>query len=102
MTFRELISTLLGDGRASNVLFTLTPPVVRERNVAVRLLYAGGVLTTFGLSLLCAATSAMLLLLSIGVIYYLMSQILGLKVDFDPTVLIHPVQRAASAPSAPN
>lgn len=102
MTFKEFISSLLNDGRASNVLFMLTPPVVRERTLALRLLYAGGVLTTFGLSLLSAASSAMLLLLSIGVIYYLMSQVLGLKVDFDPTVLIHPVQRTERAPSAPN
>jgi hypothetical protein len=102
MTFRELISTLLDDGRAKSVLFTLTPPAVRERTLALRLVYAGGVLATFGLSLLSASASAMLLLLSIGVIYYLMSQVLGLKVDFDPTVLIHPIQRDQSAPSAPN
>jgi hypothetical protein len=102
MTFRELISTLLSDGRASNVLFTLTPPLVREKTLALRLLYAGGVVATFGLSLLAATCSAMLLVLSIGVIYYLMSQILGLKVDFDPTVLIHPIQRDQSASSAPN
>jgi hypothetical protein len=102
MTFRDLISTLLADGRASNVLFTLTPPAVRERTLALRLIYAGGVLGTFGLSLLCAASSAMLLLLSIGVIYYLMSQVLGLKIDFDPTVLIQPMQRQKTAPSAPN
>lgn len=102
MTFRELVGSLLNDGRASNVLFTLTPPAVRERTLALRLIYAGGVLSTFGLSLLAAASSAMLLLLSIGVIYYLMSQVLGLKVDFDPTVLIHPMQRPQSTPSAPN
>src|SRR3990167_8312008 len=102
MTFRELLNNLITDGRAGNVLFTLTPPAVRDRTLALRLFYAGGVLATFGLSLLTAATSAMLLLLSIGVIYYLMSQVLGLKVDFDPTVLIQPVQRATSTPSAPN
>ena len=102
MTFRELLTNLLNDGRASNVLFSLTPPAVRERTLALRLFYAGGVLTTFGLALLTAASSAMLLLLSIGVIYYLLSQVLGLKVDFDPTVLIQPMQRAANASSAPN
>lgn len=101
MTFRELITSLLSEGRASNVLFTMTPPAVRERSLPVRMVYAGGVITTFGLGLLCAATSAMLLLLSVGVIFYLMSQVLGIKVEFDPTVLIQPVQRASTS-SAPN
>ncbi len=102
MTFKELMTTLLSEGRVGNILFTLTPPAVREKTLGLRLLYTGGVLTMFGLSLLGATCSALLLLLSIGVIYYLMSEVLGLKVDFDPTVLIHPAQREKSAPSAPN
>lgn len=102
MTFRELIAAVLGEGRASEVLSMLTPPVVRERPLAVRLLYAGGVLTTFGLSLFSAASSAMLLVLSIGVLYFLMSQVLGVKLDFDPTSFIQPLQRSHSASSAPN
>jgi len=102
MNFRELISTLLNEGRASSVLFTLTPPAVRDRALPVRLVYVGGVATAFGLSLFSAACSALLLVLAIGVIYYLMSQVLGLKVDFDPAVLIHSMQREQSAPSAPN
>lgn len=102
MSFREFIFSLLQEGRAGSILFTLTPPAVREQKLALRLLYAGGVLTAFGLSLLSAATSALLLIMSLGVIYYLTSQVLGLKVDFDPTALFQSMQRQKSAPSAAN
>lgn len=102
MTFRELIAALLGEVRADNVLFMLTPPAVRERSMPVRMLYAGGVLTAFGLSLISAASSAMLLVMSLGVIYFLMSQVLGVKFDFDPSIFVRPVQRSHSASSAPN
>lgn len=102
MTFRELISSMLGDGRTGGILHVLTPPMVREQSLGIRLLYAGGVMGTLGLSLLSAASSAMLLVMSLGVIYFLMSQVLGIKVDFDPTVFIQSPQRSQSAPSAPN
>jgi hypothetical protein len=100
MGLREIFSSLLRDGQSANVLFTLTPPMVRDRPLAIRMLYAGGVVTTLGLSLFSAASAAMLLLLAIGVIYYLLSQVLGLKVDFDPSMLMN-TQRQESS-SAPN
>jgi hypothetical protein len=100
MSFRELIASLLRDSKTTNVLFTLTPPALRDRSLGLRMLYAGGVVATMGLGLFAAASSALLLTLAIGVIYYLMSQVLGLQLDFDPSVLT-PSSRTGTA-SAPN
>jgi hypothetical protein len=97
------ILTRLFDGRRLDSLFSLLTPVqAMDRSGPVRLLLAGGSLAVLGTALATAATSAALMLLAVGVIYYLLTQVLGVKIDFDPQAFIPRARHYESAPSAPN
>lgn len=104
MKLSELMDNLFGEDRIAGVLSLFTPPQAQDRSPVVRALLAGGGVLVFGVGLLTAATSAALLLLSIGVVYYLMTQLLGVRLDldFDPQVLAQFARRQQRAPSAPN
>ena len=69
---------------------------------AARLLLAGGTMAVLGTALAAAATATALMLLAVGVIYYLLTQVLGMKLDLDPQMFMQPARRYQSSPSAPN
>lgn len=93
---------VLGNGRGASLVSIFTPREAQDQGTGTRLLLAGGTMAVLGVALASAATAAALLLLAVGVIYYLLSQVLGIKLDIDPRTLMQQAQRYASASSAPN
>jgi hypothetical protein len=102
MTIHEILNRIFNERRLGSLFSLLTPPQVAERSPAVRLLVAGGTLTVLATALATAATATALMLLAVGVIYYLLTQVLGMKLDFDPQLFVQQARRYESAPSAPN
>lgn len=102
MKIPEILNRFFDERRLSSLFALLTPPQAAEMNQPVRLLLAGGTLTVLATALATAATATALMLLAVGVIYYLLTQVLGMKLDFDPQVFMQQARRYQSAPSAPN
>ena len=106
MTFRDFLSDLVADQpvyrSARKLLSLLTPPSLQNERPLTRALVVGGVLGSFGLTLLSAASSALLLAMSLAVLYYLMTQVVGIRVDFDAQSLFGGALRDQGAQSAPN
>ncbi len=90
------IKRLFGGDRA-DVLALLTPQSARASSPVVRIALAGA--TALGLSLATAVGVVSLagLIFAIGVIYFLSTQVLGLKIDVDPRAFYEQVQRQAAA-----
>lgn len=109
MRFQDFFSSIgagigrvfTSDERASTLLSMFTPPAAAEQGAASKVLLAGGTLAVFGLSTLLATGAALQLLLAVGVIYFLMTQVLGVRFEIDPQLVV-PQARRASQASAPN
>lgn len=109
MRFQDFFSSIsagigrafTSDERASTLLSMFTPPAASEHGAASKVLLAGGTLAVFGLSMLLATGAALQLLLAVGVIYFLMTQVLGVRFEIDPQLVV-PQARRASQASAPN
>lgn len=68
----------------SDVLALLTPEVVRERSALTRFVVAGGTIAAmFGAAVIGLAGLAALLF-AVAAVYFLATQVLGLKVNVDP------------------
>lgn len=94
MRIISLFQKLFGEGQ---VLFDAD-----DRGPGRRLLVLGGTMAVLGISLTAAVGALLVLLAALGAIYYLLTQILGIKLDLDPRTLMQQAQRYASASSAPN
>lgn len=107
MRFQDFLSSIgLGSGtsrgeRAATLLSMFTPAAASDASPGTKVLLAGGTLAVFGLSLLLATGAALQLLLAVGVIYFLMTQVLGVRFEVDPQLLVPQPRRSAQA-SAPN
>lgn len=90
------IKRLFGGERA-DVLALLTPEAARTSGPVVRIALAG--VTAIGLSAATAIGIVSLagLIFAISVIYFLSTQVLGLKIDVDPRAFYEQVQRQAAA-----
>lgn len=106
MTFRDFIIDLWQNQPISQtvgrLMSLLTPPSLENEKPLTRALIVGGVLGSFGLTLTAAASSALLLAMSLAVLYYLLTQVVGIRVDFDAQSLFSSAMRDHNAQSAPN
>ncbi|MBL9009175.1 MAG: hypothetical protein JNJ46_33255 [Myxococcales bacterium] len=106
MTFRDFLADLVAGQpvyrSARKLLSLLTPPSLQGERPLTRALVVGGVIGSFGLTLVATASSALLLALSLAVLYYLITQVVGIHVDFDAQSLFGGALRDQSAQSAPN
>ncbi len=94
----DWVKRILGNcGAPSRVLALFSPPAVREQNPLVRFAVAGGtiaaILAAGAIGMVAVAT----LLFALGAIYFLATQVLGLKFNVDPTAFYQSVQRQAAA-----
>lgn len=99
---RRLIENLIADGHARRIVSVFTPARAAEQPAPVRLVLAGGALAVFGLATATAATAAALMLMAVGVLYYLLTQVLGVRLELDPQAIFQQAPRAHGASSAPN
>ena len=87
MKIRALLTRLFDDRHPASLLSLFTPRAARDRSLGERMLLAGGTLAATGVALAMATTASTLLLLAIGVLYYLLTQVLGFSMELDPASL---------------
>ncbi len=91
----SMLKRLLARPRDNNVIQIFTPTVVAQRSVGTRLVLAGA--TMLGLTL-CSAVALgafVTLMLALGAIYFLVTQVLGIRLDVDPRVIVQRAQEYA-------
>lgn len=86
----------------SGMLALLTPTSVQKQNLVVRLCLAGGTIAGMGIAAAIGAVACAWLMLAVSVIYFLSTQVLGLKLNFDPRAFYEHVQRQAATAYGPN
>ncbi len=101
MRITQYIKNLFGNGRGDMLVSLFTPQQAEGQGIATRVILAGGAVTVMGVALATAVGAAALLMLAMSVIYYLMTQVLGIKLDLDPRAIMQQAQRYANA-SPPN
>lgn len=84
-------------GSKPGVLTLFTPPAAHDQNVLVRLALGGGALATLAVFGAIGAAAFITLMLAIGVMYFLATHVLGLKLQVDPRAFYEHVQRQAAA-----
>ena len=89
------VKRVLGNGR-QDVLALITPEAVRERHPLVRFLVAGGTLAALTAAALVGMVAMAALLFAVAAIYFLATQVLGLKVNIDPQAFYQQFQQQAA------
>lgn len=86
------------DGRGAALFHLLTPRQAEGRGKVARVLLTGATVGLLGVGAVVALQAAALLLAALGLIYFLMTQVLGIKLDVDPRVVMpRPVQKAPAS-----
>ena len=102
MKISEILNRVFSERRLSSLFSMLTPSQAADLSPPARLILAGGTLTVLATAVATAATATALMLLAVGVIYYMLTQVLGVKLEFDPQMFMQQARRYESTPSAPN
>lgn len=90
------------DSRAERLLTLLTPQRALGRSRVVRMVLAGATAGVLGAALATAVQASALMLMAMAVVYYLLTQVLGVKLEIDPRQIVQQAQRYAGPASAPN
>jgi hypothetical protein len=82
-------------GRSENVLQIFTPQVAAHRGTGTKLVLAGA--TVFGLAIASAVAlgSLLMMMVAVGTIYFLVTQVLGIRLDVDPRAFVERAQQYA-------
>jgi hypothetical protein len=91
----DWIRNLIGGGRSGLTLFA--PAIVHDQSPVVRYAVAGGTLIGIFAAGALGMIALAALLFALAAIYFLATQVLGLKLDVDPQALYQTVQRQAAA-----
>ena len=89
-----------GSDERRDVLALLAPEVARGHGVVVRIAVAGVTAMVLAAAGSIAFFSLVGLMGAIAIMYFLATQVLGLKINVDPTALYQQVQRQAQAAAA--
>jgi|SRR5438874_9005189 len=93
-TWLQRLLPFLG-GRSENVLQLFTPQVAAERGAGTRLVLAGATVFGIGLAAAVALGSFIMMLVAVGAIYFLVTQVLGVRLDVDPRAFVERAQQYA-------
>ena len=85
------------DGRSAAIFQLLTPQQAEGRGPITRALLTGATVGLFAVGLLTALHAATVLLAALGLLYFLMTQILGIKLDVDPRLMVQEARKKASS-----
>lgn len=80
-----------------DVLALITPEVVRDRGPLTRIVVGGATLASMFVAGMVGMVALAALLFAIGAIYYLATQVLGLKVNVDPQAFYQQFTKQAAA-----
>jgi hypothetical protein len=90
------LKRLLGVGDQSrDVLQIFTPQAASLRSTGTRLALAAATVTGILVAGSVAISSLLMLLLAMGALYYLLTQVLGVRLDVDPRAFVEQAQRYA-------
>jgi hypothetical protein len=84
------------------VLQLFTPNIVGPDKPGLRLVVGGLTLVGLGVASMLAISSFLTMLGAIAGIYLLLTQVLGLELDFDPRAFVEEARRYAAAAQAHN
>lgn len=93
----SLLRRLLGRPAQSDLVQIFTPTAVSERSLTTRLALAGVTLVSLGFASAAALGAFVTLMLALGAIYFLVTQVLGIQLDVDPRVIVQRAQEYAAA-----
>jgi hypothetical protein len=93
----RLIKDAARDGRGASLLQLLTPQRAEGRGPITRALMTGATAGVMALGLVLALQATALLLAALGLIYFLMTQVLGIKLDVDPRLVVQQAGQKASS-----
>lgn len=96
----SFLRRLLGRSGNSDVLQIFTPTIVAQRSVGTRLVLAGVTVAGLGFATSIAIGAFLTLMLAMGAIYFLVTQVLGIRLDIDPQVIMQRAQQYAAAAGA--
>jgi hypothetical protein len=88
--------------KGGGMLALLTPPRASGQPLVVRLLLAGGTLAGLGIASAIGLCAFAVLMFAVAAIYFLATQVLGLRINFDPRAFYEHVQRQTGASYGPN
>ncbi len=91
----EWVRSLFGANRVELALFS--PAIVHDRSRLVRYAVAGGTLVGMVAAAAIGAAALAALMAAMAAIYFLATQVLGIKVNVDPAAFYQTVQRQANA-----
>jgi hypothetical protein len=84
----------LGPGQ-DQVIQIFTPQAAAGRGLATRLALAGATVTGLALAGVVAMGSFVTLMLALGAMYFLVTQVLGVRLDVDPRAFVQRAQQYA-------
>ena len=87
----------LGKSTDSDVIQIFTPTIVSERSPGTRLALASATILGLGLASAVALGAFVTLMLALGAIYFLVTQVLGIRLDVDPRIIVQRAQEYAAA-----
>ena len=93
-TWLQRLLPFLG-GRPDNVLQIFTPQVATHRGTGTKLVLAGATVLGIALASTVAIASFMMMLAAVGAIYFLVTQVLGVRLDVDPRAFVERAQEYA-------
>jgi len=91
----DWVKQILSGGQTGLALFS--PIVARDQNPLVRLAVGGGAIAGLLGAALVGASALVALALAMAAIYFLATQVLGLRVNVDPVAIYQTMQRQANA-----
>src|SRR5262245_11609404 len=90
------LKRLLGVGeRQEDVIQIFTPQAAANRGAGTKLVLAAATVTGLAVAGMVAIGSLVMLMLALGAIYYLLTQVLGVRLDVDPRAFVEQAQRYA-------
>lgn len=102
MRLKTVIQRILSSGKLQSLFSSFTPTEAKNRSPLVQTVLAAGTVTVFGIALATATTALSLLLVAVGVMYYVLTQLLDVRLELDPQVLLRQAMQAQRPVSAPN
>jgi hypothetical protein len=92
----SFLRRLLGKSTDSDVIQIFTPTIVSERSAGTRLALASATILGLGLASAIALGAFVTLMLALGAIYFLVTQVLGIRLDVDPRIIVQRAQEYAA------
>ncbi len=93
---KRLFAPIIGDGRRDDVIQIFTPMAAAERGAGTKLVLAGATVLGLTVAGVTAIGSLLTLLLALGAIYFLLTQVLGIRLDVDPRAFVERAQQYAA------